>query len=129
LGSGDKESFITLGPNSKLTLTKALPEFSSPEHEIKKTQKSHHKRYRYLTKKHTKIYYTGHINNGVSHHFFAHFPISHLSISLFFLFVINIDTLLCYHKTRQEEIDCCEPFCMSGIKVIDVFETIKNNYE
>ena len=36
---------------------------------------------------------------------------------------------LCHHKTRQEEIDCCEPFCMEKLKLEKVFEIIKNNYE
>ena len=36
---------------------------------------------------------------------------------------------LCQHKTRQEEIDCCESFCMDKLRVNRVFEIIKNNYE
>lgn len=34
---------------------------------------------------------------------------------------------LCNHKTRQEEIDCCEEFCMERIRVKDVFKKIINN--
>jgi len=34
---------------------------------------------------------------------------------------------LCDHKTRQEEIDCCEEFCMERVKVKDVFKEIINN--
>ena len=34
---------------------------------------------------------------------------------------------LCDHKTRQEEIDCCEEFCMERVKVEDVFKEIINN--
>ncbi len=36
---------------------------------------------------------------------------------------------LCSHTTRQEEIDCCEPFCMSKIRINDVFGVIKEYYE
>lgn len=36
---------------------------------------------------------------------------------------------LCQHKTRQEEIDCCEPFCMDKIRVNKVFGIINNDYE
>lgn len=36
---------------------------------------------------------------------------------------------LCLHKNRQDEIDCCEPFCMDKFKVNDVFNIIKQNYE
>ena len=32
---------------------------------------------------------------------------------------------LCDHKTRQEEVECCEEFCMDRIRVEDVFNTIK----
>lgn len=34
---------------------------------------------------------------------------------------------LCGHKTREEEIRCCEEFCMERIRVADVFNTIKSN--
>lgn len=34
---------------------------------------------------------------------------------------------LCSHKTREEEIRCCEEFCMDRIRVADVFDTIKAN--
>ncbi len=34
---------------------------------------------------------------------------------------------LCKHKTRQEEIDCCEEFCMERIFVDKVFNQIKSN--
>ncbi len=34
---------------------------------------------------------------------------------------------LCKHKTRQEEIDCCEEFCMDRISVDKVFNIIKLN--
>ena len=34
---------------------------------------------------------------------------------------------LCKHKTRQEEIDCCEEFCMERISVDKVFNQIKLN--
>jgi ADP-heptose:LPS heptosyltransferase len=34
---------------------------------------------------------------------------------------------LCDHKTRDEEIRCCEDFCMDRIRVADVFDTIKAN--
>mgnify|MGYP001564242626 CR=1 FL=1 len=34
---------------------------------------------------------------------------------------------LCSHKTRNEEIKCCEEFCMDRIRVADVFDTIKAN--
>lgn len=34
---------------------------------------------------------------------------------------------LCNHRTRKEEIDCCEEFCMDRIRVKDVFDTIKLN--
>ena len=36
---------------------------------------------------------------------------------------------LCSHKTRQEEIDCCEYFCMDKFRVNEVFNVIKQNYE
>lgn len=32
---------------------------------------------------------------------------------------------LCNHKTRDEEIKCCEDFCMDRIRVADVFDKIK----
>ncbi|KKT62473.1 MAG: LigA [Candidatus Giovannonibacteria bacterium GW2011_GWC2_44_9] len=34
---------------------------------------------------------------------------------------------LCSHNTRQEEIDCCEEFCMERITVNEVFDRIKMN--
>jgi len=34
---------------------------------------------------------------------------------------------LCDHKTRQEEIECCEEFCMNRIRVKDVFNIIKSH--
>ncbi len=34
---------------------------------------------------------------------------------------------LCRHNSRQEEIDCCEEFCMDRIRVNDVFDQIKSN--
>ena len=34
---------------------------------------------------------------------------------------------LCSHSTRNEEIKCCEDFCMDRIRVVDVFDTIKSN--
>ncbi len=34
---------------------------------------------------------------------------------------------LCNHKIRQEEIECCEEFCMERIRVANVFEKIINN--
>lgn len=34
---------------------------------------------------------------------------------------------LCSHKNREEEIKCCEEFCMDRIRVPDVFATIKSN--
>ena len=34
---------------------------------------------------------------------------------------------LCNHKTRKEEIDCCEEFCMERITVRGVFELIKSH--
>ena len=34
---------------------------------------------------------------------------------------------LCKHKSRQEEIDCCEEFCMDRVRVSDVFNQIKSN--
>lgn len=34
---------------------------------------------------------------------------------------------LCQHNSRQEEIDCCEEFCMERIRVSDVFNQIKSN--
>jgi ADP-heptose:LPS heptosyltransferase len=34
---------------------------------------------------------------------------------------------LCSHKNREEEIKCCEEFCMDRIRVPDVFATIKTN--
>ncbi len=34
---------------------------------------------------------------------------------------------LCKHKSRQEEIDCCEEFCMERISVDKVFNKIKSN--
>lgn len=37
--------------------------------------------------------------------------------------------VLCKHHTRQEEIDCCEEFCMEKIRVIDVFDQIKKHTE
>lgn len=33
---------------------------------------------------------------------------------------------LCKHKTRKEEIDCCEEFCMERISVQEVFQRIKS---
>lgn len=36
---------------------------------------------------------------------------------------------LCCHGTRQEEIDCCEPFCMGKLRINKVFEIISNHYE
>lgn len=36
---------------------------------------------------------------------------------------------VCKHHTRQEEIDCCEEFCMERIRVSDVFDRIKKAYE
>ena len=36
---------------------------------------------------------------------------------------------LCCHETRQEEIDCCEPFCMDKLRVNKVFEIISDHYE
>lgn len=35
--------------------------------------------------------------------------------------------LLCSHSTREEEICCCEKFCMDKIKVVDVFKKIESN--
>ncbi|MCI0619570.1 hypothetical protein L0Y40_00845 [Candidatus Wolfebacteria bacterium] len=35
---------------------------------------------------------------------------------------------LCNHQTRQEEVDCCEEFCMERIRVSDVFDKIKKAY-
>ncbi len=32
---------------------------------------------------------------------------------------------LCNHRTRKEEIDCCEEFCMDRIGVVDIFDQIK----
>ena len=34
---------------------------------------------------------------------------------------------LCSHNNREEEIRCCEEFCMDRIRVSDVFDTIKTN--
>lgn len=34
---------------------------------------------------------------------------------------------LCSHSTRDEEIKCCEEFCMDRIRVTDVFDTIKSS--
>ena len=34
---------------------------------------------------------------------------------------------LCRHNSRQEEIDCCEEFCMDRIRVNDVLDKIKSN--
>lgn len=34
---------------------------------------------------------------------------------------------LCAHNTREEEIMCCEEFCMKKITVEKVFEIIKQN--
>ena len=34
---------------------------------------------------------------------------------------------LCKHNTRQEEVDCCEEFCMERIDVNEVFNQIKAN--
>lgn len=34
---------------------------------------------------------------------------------------------LCTHSTRDEEIKCCEEFCMDRIRVANVFDTIKSN--
>lgn len=34
---------------------------------------------------------------------------------------------LCNHKTRKEEIDCCEEFCMERITVQEVFQQIKSH--
>lgn len=34
---------------------------------------------------------------------------------------------LCSHKSRGDEIGCCEEFCMDRIRVLDVFATIKTN--
>ncbi len=34
---------------------------------------------------------------------------------------------LCNHKTRQEEIDCCEVFCLEKISVNEIFNVIKLN--
>jgi len=34
---------------------------------------------------------------------------------------------LCHHNSRQEELDCCEEFCMERIKVNKVFEQIRLN--
>lgn len=36
---------------------------------------------------------------------------------------------LCSHGTREEEIKCCEDFCMDRIRVNDVFGKIKSTYE
>src|SRR3989338_2260439 len=36
---------------------------------------------------------------------------------------------LCKHSSRQEEITCCEEFCMDRIRVSDAFDQIKNGYE
>lgn len=32
--------------------------------------------------------------------------------------------VLCQHNNRQEEIDCCEPFCMERLRVENVFEQV-----
>lgn len=34
---------------------------------------------------------------------------------------------LCDHNSREEEIQCCEEFCMDRIRVNDVFEKIKSS--
>jgi ADP-heptose:LPS heptosyltransferase len=36
---------------------------------------------------------------------------------------------LCNHNFRQEEIDCCEEFCMERIRVKDVFSIIKKKHD
>ncbi len=37
--------------------------------------------------------------------------------------------VLCTHNSRQEEIDCCEEFCMKRMRVSDVLDRIKAEYE
>lgn len=39
----------------------------------------------------------------------------------------NTRHVLCSHNTREEEIKCCEEFCMDRIRVADVFDIIKEN--
>lgn len=34
---------------------------------------------------------------------------------------------ICNHKTRQDEIECCEEFCMQNIRPVNVLEQIKEN--
>lgn len=36
---------------------------------------------------------------------------------------------LCKHNSREEEINCCEEFCMDRIRVVDVFNRIKNSWQ
>jgi len=50
----------------------------------------------------------------------------HLSNNVVLLYD-NTRHALCNHRTRDEEIKCCEDFCMDRIRVADVFNTIKTN--
>lgn len=50
----------------------------------------------------------------------------HLSKNVLSLYNDNRHTL-CSHVTREEEINCCEDFCMNRIGVDDVFDMIKKN--
>ncbi len=52
----------------------------------------------------------------------------HLSEKTFCIYDENRHKL-CNHKTRQEEVECCEDFCMERIRVKDVFDIIKSNYD
>jgi len=50
----------------------------------------------------------------------------HLSDNMVLLYDKNRHKL-CKHKTRDEEIKCCEEFCTDRIMVTDVFNTLKSN--
>lgn len=50
----------------------------------------------------------------------------HLSKSVVSIYDKNRHKL-CSHNSREEEIGCCEEFCMDRIRVSDVFDTIKTN--
>lgn len=52
----------------------------------------------------------------------------HLSEKTFCIYDKNRHKL-CDHKTRQEEIECCEDFCMERIRVKDVFDIIKKKHD
>ena len=74
-----------------------------------------------------------HIAQGFSKKSFLIFGVTslkylHLSEKTFCIHDENRHKL-CDHKTKSKEIECCEDFCMERIKVKDVLEIIKKNYD